>query len=436
MRRWFWTNWSIGARLALIILLPMVYLFASFIWNSYRAHQAHVAEELSERGRILAQALAETSEYNIISGNLADLKLTINSLINSDQSIEAIEVMDAKGQGLVRQRSTGVPVSQATVVEAPIRRQGLDLNLFTEDCLPHVSGVSDTKPRAFLAQPIGSVRVTMTPVHLLARQNARFVVELLMAALALAVSGTLAYFLGRRLTRDLQASRDQVLKADADKRKLIHKVHSIVEEERKGIAIEIHDELNASLIAARLQSQSIGQLASQLEAGPVAEHIKQKAQSITQLTLDLYASGRQLVRRLRPEVLDTLGLQGAAEEMVRHYGASRPQCQFEFHSSGTFTALGNALAISAYRIVQEALSNAVKHAQARNVSVSMLLDAQALHIAVADDGAGFDPQAVSDGIGMIGMRERVASAHGKIEWLTSLEQGTRVMVELPLSAVS
>jgi two-component system sensor histidine kinase UhpB len=297
-----------------------------------------------------------------------------------------------------------------------------------------VSGAREATARPFVAENIGVVRVTLSPASLIAKQQTRFLVELLMAAFALAVSGTLAYVLGRRLTRDLKASRDLVVKADADKRKLIHKVHSIVEEERKGIAIEIHDELNASLIAVRLESQSILQLANQLKADPVVDQVKLKSQSITKLAQDLYANGRRLVRRLRPEVLDTLGLHGAVEEMVRHYGASRPHCGFDFHSSGAFSALNKELAISAYRIVQEALSNVIKHAEASSVSVSLVLDDQALRIEVVDDGAGFDPAAVSDGIGLIGMRERVAAMEGKIEWVTKPEQGTRVVVELPVPA--
>ena len=80
----FWRSWSIGLRMAFITMLPVVFLFTAFVWYSWYAHRAQVAEELSERGRILARALAETSEYNVISGNLTDLRLTINGLVQSD----------------------------------------------------------------------------------------------------------------------------------------------------------------------------------------------------------------------------------------------------------------------------------------------------------------------------------------------------------------
>jgi len=79
----FWRSWSIGLRMAFITMLPVVFLFTAFVWYSWYAHRAQVAEELAERGRILARALAETSEYNVISGNLTDLRLTINGLVQS-----------------------------------------------------------------------------------------------------------------------------------------------------------------------------------------------------------------------------------------------------------------------------------------------------------------------------------------------------------------
>ncbi|UUZ51194.1 hypothetical protein LP420_17720 [Massilia sp. B-10] len=91
----FWQSWSIGTRMAFITMLPVAFLFTSFVGYSWYSHCAQVAEELAERGKILAKALAETSEYNVISGNLADLRLTINGLVQSDKSIYRIDVVDA-----------------------------------------------------------------------------------------------------------------------------------------------------------------------------------------------------------------------------------------------------------------------------------------------------------------------------------------------------
>jgi two-component system sensor histidine kinase UhpB len=493
MKPRFWQSWSIGTRMVFITMLPVVFLFASLIGYSWVSHRAQVDEELAERGRILARALAETSEYNVISGNLSDLRLTINGLVQSDKSIYRIDVVDANRKLAISVASQFAAGAEPHFYEAPINKQVIWVNLFSDNGAPHVSGPSDTKPPTQPAEVVGWVRVTMSPTNMLAKQTRRFQIEVAMAALALAVSGALAWFLARSLTsplrasigalrkirggdyrsdlpvttggeigelqesiaemsvaldqskqhlenkvdertRDLVASRNEALKADADKRKLIQKVNSIVEDERKSIAIEIHDELNASLIAARLESQSILRLAGQAGEGAAIEQIKQKSQAITQLTLDLYASGRRLVRRLRPEVLDMLGLHGAVEEMMRHYG-SDSGCRFYFHSEGDFSHLENELAISTYRIIQEALSNVIKHATATHVQVSLTLSEPdaVLHIEVADNGAGFDVAGASAGIGIIGMRERVYALGGTIGFASDAN-GTVVAIALPLGA--
>jgi two-component system sensor histidine kinase UhpB len=493
----FWRGWSIGRRMAFITMLPVALLFTSFVWYSWYAHRMQVDEELAERGRILARALAETSEYNVISGNLSDLRLTINGLVQSDSSVYRIDVVDTNGRNAISVVSARASGAEARTFEAPIRKQVMWINLFSDNGTPHVSASGGTRPPTLTLEVVGRVRVTMSPANMLARQLHRFRIELAMAALGLAASGVLAWILARSLTvplreaigalrairsghyrvglpvttggevgelqasigemsvaldeskqdlenkvaertRDLLASRNEALRADADKRKLIQKVNQIIEDERKSIAIEIHDELNASLIAVRLESQTIQHLAAKAAPGPemeqVREQIRAKAQAITKLSLDLYANGRRLVRRLRPEVLDMLGLHGAVEEMVGHYRDSSG-VRFEFHSEGDFAKIGNELAISAYRIVQEALSNIMKHAGAGFARVSLVLSPadDALAIEVQDDGDGFDPAVASEGIGIIGMRERVFALGGSIHVQSRPGEGTLVAISLPLA---
>jgi two-component system sensor histidine kinase UhpB len=478
MRLQFWRGWSIGLRMAFITMLPVVLLFSSFVGYSWYSHRAQVDEELAERGRILARALAETSEYNVISGNLSDLRLTINGLVQSDSSIYRIDVVDANGRNAVWALSTHPiqPQPGGHAYAAPIYKQIVWINLFSDNGTPHVSASSGTRPPTLTTEVVGEVRVTMSPTNMLAKQLHRFHIELAMAALALAASGLLAWVLARSLTLplqeaigslrqirggnyrvqlpvttggeigELQASigemsvaleqskqdlENKVAERTRDYRKLIQKVNSIIEDERKSIAVEIHDELNASLIAVRLGSQTIQQLAAKAPPGPEVEQIRDNAQAITRLALDLYANGRRLVRRLRPEVLDMLGLHGAVEEMVNHYRSSG--VHFEFASKGDFSRISNELAISAYRIVQEALSNIMKHSKAGFARVSLALSEDALKIEVLDDGEGFDPALASEGIGIIGMRERVFAVGGSIRVQSRPGEGTLVAITLPLA---
>jgi two-component system sensor histidine kinase UhpB len=358
----------------------------------------------------------------------------------------------------------------------------------------HESGVASSRPVRERSDVVGYVQVTMSPTNMLTNKRHRIFIGSAIAAAFLLISALVGIVLARGLTRPLastisalrdiregsydvtidvpaggeigelqaclvemadslnqsrqdlegkvairtaalQLARDEAVKSNAEKKRLIQKVNSVVEEERKNMAIEIHDHLNALLIVVRLDSQRILELASGATSNPALEEIKSRAQSISKLTSGLYDSARDIVKRLRPEVIDTLGLQDAVEEMVRHYDAIHSQCRFEFHAKGNIAGLRSEIAMSAYRLIQEALSNVVKHSGATRASVSVerLAAIPILRIIVKDNGRGFDIKTIEAGIGLIGMRERVDGLGGKLEINTGTDIGTTMTIELPVS---
>lgn len=236
-------------------------------------------------------------------------------------------------------------------------------------------------------------------------------------------------------TRELERAMEQVIDADAEKRRLIAKGNALVEEERRRIAVEIHDHLNAALIFVRLEAQRIAALTSKAaQQGEEAQEIARIAESISQTTSELYTAARRLVKELRPEVIDALGLKGAIEEMVRNFDTVHPNCRFELHAADGFPNLSGQLAITAYRVVQEALSNVVKHSGAKRAVVTLEQgpNVDVVRISVADNGRGFDGTSrAATGIGLIGMRERVAAAGGTISVTAKPMEGTIVTIELP-----
>jgi signal transduction histidine kinase len=140
---------------------------------------------------------------------------------------------------------------------------------------------------------------------------------------------------------------------------------------------------------------------------------------------------RTLIRELRPAALDELGpaaaIEGLAARTAERHGvvvAAKVQLGPERHSSEVETAL--------YRIVQEAVNNAVSHASAGHVEIAISEARGVLHICVRDDGRGFDPGAPRDGFGLTGIRERVALLHGELE-IASSPDGTTVTAALPTS---
>jgi two-component system sensor histidine kinase UhpB len=433
MRAVSWSRWSVRARLLSIIIVPVAYMFVTFVLYAYQSRLSEVRDELSERGPLVAKVLADSSEYAVSAGKLDELRQSVDRIVQSDSSIHRVELFDKARRPLLQvlTRSGGLP--EPRPYEAQILRRTIWMNMQPAGGVPYV-GAPGAKGvhEGMTTDVVGYVRVTMSPTAMLRKQTGRFFFALAVASLGLLVCAMLAWHLAHHFDHSLRLSTQALREADAEKRRLIGKVNSAVEEEHKSIALEIHDELNASLIAVRLESQRIADLSRKVEQGAAADEIQARAQGVIKLALSLYNSGRALVRRLRPEVLEMLGLQGAIEELVRHYGSAHPACKFELHAEGDFSRLDGALAISAYRVVQEALTNVLKHARATRAVVTLAMDAAALCITIADNGRGYDPAQASSGIGIIGMRERVGVFSGSLEVDTG-QAGTTITIVLPLS---
>ena len=235
----------------------------------------------------------------------------------------------------------------------------------------------------------------------------------------------------RSRTHELSQAIEQVRQADAEKRRLITHSNALIEDDRKRVAVEIHDHLGASLISVRLEASA---LAAHAQSSGHAE-LARSAQRIADTVQGLYTSTRNIVQSLRPEVLDTLGLAGAIEELVEGLDRVHPDCRFHVRIAPDLPAVPSELAMQAYRVAQESLTNIVKHAQATEawVTLSPCAEGRQLCMEIRDNGRGFDTQTSTRvGLGLIGMRERVASVGGEISVSAPRSQGTTITVTLPL----
>jgi signal transduction histidine kinase len=141
---------------------------------------------------------------------------------------------------------------------------------------------------------------------------------------------------------------------------------------------------------------------------------------------------RRLAVELRPKALDDFGLVAALERLAQTFSESTGiDVQFEARLGNR--RLPEAVETTIYRIVQEALTNVVKHAQARNVSILLVRRNSTATAVIEDDGRGFDPDELNaDGLGLTGMRERVGLIDGRLSVESSAETGTTLAVEVPL----
>jgi signal transduction histidine kinase len=139
-----------------------------------------------------------------------------------------------------------------------------------------------------------------------------------------------------------------------------------------------------------------------------------------------------LAVQLRPKALDDFGLVAALERLVQTF-AEGTGISVDLETQLHDERLPEELETSFYRIVQEALTNIVKHAEAQHVSVLLVRRESSVTLVVEDDGQGFDPSATrEDGLGLLGMRERVELHDGKLTIEASPQRGTTLVVEVPL----
>ena len=194
-------------------------------------------------------------------------------------------------------------------------------------------------------------------------------------------------------------------------------------------ARELHDETLQGLTGVRMVL-SAGLARSDLEA------LRGAAEAADAHLADEMRKLRDLIAELRPAALDDLGLGPAIETLAKRQaaiGAFSVEVDVELESE---RRLGRDTETTVYRIVQEALSNAVKHAGAGQVSLRVRQLPDRVQLAVEDDGRGFEPDAVRAGFGLTGMRERALLAGGRL-WVTSADGGpTRIAAVLPLPAVN
>ena len=209
-------------------------------------------------------------------------------------------------------------------------------------------------------------------------------------------------------------------------RELAEFLQTVREDERTRIARELHDELGQSLTALRIDLGWLRKRGGQTEPA-VAERLS-SALGLVERTVDAV---RRISEDLRPRMLDDLGLAAAVEHYVSQFSErSGIPCSLSMNREEFDIDSRSATAI--FRIVQEALTNVVRHADAGNVAVRIEQAADGVHLAVRDDGRGFAGEERPRGFGIIGMRERVSALGGRLDIESVPDQGTAVEAWIPV----
>ena len=229
------------------------------------------------------------------------------------------------------------------------------------------------------------------------------------------------------LRQQYQELLERLQRNEREFRRLGRAVWRVQEDERRRLARELHDGVGQNLTAIKHRLAAILATLPDDDSGTRAA-----LDATVALCSDTLEDTRQLSRLLRPPILDDLGLEAALRWLARSQGeASNLDISLDIEP---LPALDSDLQTLLFRVAQEALNNAARHADARSVLMRVVARSGLLQLQVMDDGRGCDPEAAitSGGSGLGGMRERLRLYDGQLELRSAPGEGTRLRAVVPL----
>ncbi len=220
-------------------------------------------------------------------------------------------------------------------------------------------------------------------------------------------------------------------------RLLAQHMSEVQEAERRHLARELHDELGQCLTAIKTDAVLIRNRTEQTEP-----KVFISAQAIIDVASHIYDVVHNMITQLRPSPLDDLGLVPTLEESISAWQGRKPDINFKLHISGMLDNLNEMMNMTVFRVVQESITNAVRHADASEIAISVINehdmnnDQNQLVIDISDDGKGMEVQDFHSDVdfGLLGMRERAQSLGGTFQLESALGKGVSIHITIPLGA--
>lgn len=262
------------------------------------------------------------------------------------------------------------------------------------------------------------------------RQQAAFRSELytllwrsLLLGLFLAITAVIRL---RVLERRSEIQKEVAQDAERQLRQLSQQLVATQEEERRKLSRELHDHVGQMLTALRMELGRIDRLGFSGDA-----RLTKAVYESRQLVDEMVRLVRDLALGLRPSMLDDIGLQPTLEWQARDF-SRRYGLQVELDVTGDLDSLGDQHRTCVYRVVQEALTNCVRHARAGKITIVVRARPDRLELTVTDDGVGVDRAAHREGLGLRGIEERVRELGGTVTMASATGHGATLTIELPL----
>ncbi|UKJ76881.1 histidine kinase (plasmid) [Azospirillum brasilense] len=245
-----------------------------------------------------------------------------------------------------------------------------------------------------------------------------------------------------RLGTGIAALAEELAAAGRENRRLGQRLIEAQDRERRDIAREIHDELGAALFAIKVDAGRILRLSEEPKPeATISERVEiaGRARAVLSMAADVHRMSRRILVRLRPALLDQLPLGEALSGLIDEWARREPEVRWSLDvaEDGTpdgIDGLDEVLRLTVFRLAQESLINALRHARPTNVSVTVRRWTDRVEVVVTDDGPGFREgpgMAEQGGLGIAGMAERVRALGGTLRIGSNGGQGTRVAACLP-----
>lgn len=237
----------------------------------------------------------------------------------------------------------------------------------------------------------------------------------------------------------LKGTAEKVLAESERRRFLSRRLVDTLEKDRREVAMYLHDEIGQKMGTLKMDMELL--VANGTETGRA---VREKLEAVVRKISAIMSETKDISRKLRPDVLDTMGIIPAIRSLVDSFRDETGVAVHGYYATSGFKEfflkLGPDRALALYRVTQEALNNIVKHARAKQVYVNLILRDDALQLSVEDDGIGFDYGEVrrknaSEGhLGILIMRERAFMAGGELNVETAIGKGTHVVVVIPIDS--
>jgi signal transduction histidine kinase len=227
-------------------------------------------------------------------------------------------------------------------------------------------------------------------------------------------------------TEQLQISNSKLLETQADLRRLSEELMRSIEQERTRISREIHDQLGQLLTAIKMELRTIDR-----ERGRDPARVSERLAETFGLIDETIKTVRRIAADLRPGILDDFGLEAAVEWQVQQF-RDRTGIVTDLDTAIDEASLTKDMSTAAFRVLQEALTNIARHAEATHVEVRLEMTDLELRLIVEDNGKGLPASSTPRSLGLVGMRERARQLGGSVSVMNRDPQGVKVEMRLPL----